>query len=546
MHPHVRAWLVSLRPWSFPASLGPVALAGAVLHRPPSAPLSDPGVPLLTLPYVLCFVVVLAFHAAANLFNTYYDFRSGADRVGDADDRGLVDGTVAPTTVLRSACALLALGVATASYLAAHIGPALLGVAIPAAALCFFYTADPFSLKRYALGDATIFLMFGPLLMSGVNLAVAGNNYAAAGGTSPRDLFNGLRPEVLCYSVPIGLLTVAILHANNARDIEADGKAGISTLAMSLGRVRSYYFHCAIFLAAYGSVAYFVFFGIPFAPEPSLASAATAQAPGSSTGSPSPSSEMTLTLGGDVLPALIVRVLSAAQTTPRQLLVFLCAPWALYVTRLFAAGVESKESAEMSKLPQRIAQHNLVFCTLLVMGLSEPMFLARVLIGCLFYLGGVNNVIMWSYNVHLVHMKLSNVFGGPGIVPQAVSRIAFAVAAAYQLACSLCFMLGFHPVLMAQLLLLWIVPVTFTVHDMWTIEHDNVAHIMSTVPPSGNAATGSKGNGASKRAQASPFPAFADRHVAIFPTEFDNEFVHFFKNVQIIGGLVLYVQVFAL
>ena len=81
----------------------------------------------------------------------------------------------------------------------------------------------------------------------------------------------------------------------------------------------------------------------------------------------------------------------------------------------------------MSKLPQRIAQHNLVFCTLLVMGLSEPMFLARVLIGCLFYLGGVNNVIMWSYNVHLVHMKLSNVFGGPGIVPQAVSRIAFAV-----------------------------------------------------------------------------------------------------------------------
>merc|ERR1711924_587573 len=144
--------------------------------------------------------------------------------------------------------------------------------------------------------------------------------------------------------------------------------------------------------------------------------------------------------------------------------------------------------------------------------------------------GGVNNVIMWSYNVHLVHMKLSNVFGGPGTVPQAVSRIAFGVAATYQL---------------AQLLLLWIVPVTFTVHDMWTIEHDNMAHIMSTVPPIGRSASGSKKKSSANRAQASPYPAFADRHVAIFPTEFDNEFVHFFKNVQIIGGLVLYVQVFA-
>ena len=115
----------------------------------------------------------------------------------------------------------------------------------------------------------------------------------------------------------------------------------------------------------------------------------------------------------------------------------------------------------------------------------------------------------------------------------------------YQLVCSVCFMLGFHPLLMAQLLLLWIVPVTFTVHDMWTIEHENVAHVMSMVPPSGKGvSTGEKETSASSKKE-SPFPAFADRHVAIFPTEFDNEFVHFFKNVQIIGGLVLYVQVFA-
>ena len=32
-------------------------------------------------------------------------------------------------------------------------------------------------------------------------------------------------------------------------------------------------------------------------------------------------------------------------------------------------------------------------------------------------------------------------------------------------------------------------------------------------------------------------------NVSIFPTEFDNEFVHFFKNVGMIGGLVLYLEI---
>ena len=71
MHPVVRAWLVSLRPWSFPASLGPVALTGALLHRPLSdvtyAPFQegaprdvDPVENLLNLSYILCFVVVVS------------------------------------------------------------------------------------------------------------------------------------------------------------------------------------------------------------------------------------------------------------------------------------------------------------------------------------------------------------------------------------------------------------------------------------------------------------------------------------------------------
>jgi len=37
-------------------------------------------------------------------------------------------------------------------------------------------------------------------------------------------------------ALPIGLITVAILHVNNTRDIESDRTAGIRTLAMLLGK----------------------------------------------------------------------------------------------------------------------------------------------------------------------------------------------------------------------------------------------------------------------------------------------------------------------
>ncbi len=40
-------------------------------------------------------------------------------------------------------------------------------------------------------------------------------------------------------SIPVGLLTTAILHANDIRDILHDEKAGIKTLSLLVGRNNS-------------------------------------------------------------------------------------------------------------------------------------------------------------------------------------------------------------------------------------------------------------------------------------------------------------------
>jgi 1,4-dihydroxy-2-naphthoate octaprenyltransferase len=400
MHPTIRAWLISLRPWSFPASLGPVALAGALLHRPLSSKLYIGTMPvkpvesLLCWSYVLCFIVVLSLHASANLFNTYYDYVNGTDTKESADDRGLVDGTVSPATVFWSATSCSIIGLASASYLTLQCPALLYCVVLPAAFLCILYTANPCSLKKYSLGDVTIFLMFGPLLMIGVSVAVA-----ASAANSGADF--SIRRDILLYSLPMGCATVGILHANNARDVVADKSAGLNTLAMKLGKRGSYYFHCLLMFFTYGSVLSFIV--TPLIEE-------TVQ-----------SSVDHVDQGYDVLDilpsalrSLVFGKKSIIHTPVRQLIVLLNLPWCFYVTRLF--GYQ-----KMKELPQKVAQHNLLFTTLLVMSLCEPMFLARVLLTCLFYLGGVNNIIMWSYNIHLVHMKLNNVFCNS--VPKWTSQI---------------------------------------------------------------------------------------------------------------------------
>lgn len=114
-------------------------------------------------------------------------------------------------------------------------------VSVPAAAVVFLYSWDPLSLKGNGLGELTVFLMFGPVLALGVNVAVLGSG--------------GIEPITLWYSVPLGLLTAAVLFVNNIRDVKADARAGKLTLAMVLGPTASAAFLRALLVSGYTSVA---------------------------------------------------------------------------------------------------------------------------------------------------------------------------------------------------------------------------------------------------------------------------------------------------
>lgn len=223
----MKKWFLILRAYSWPASLVPVAVGSVTAWRHGRFSWLD---------CCLTFLAALLVHSAANLSNTYFDFAKGVDRKETADDRGLVDGLMKPRAMLFLAIGLFAAGggIGLLLVLKNHV-PALLGLGAAGFALAWFYTATGFAYKYRMLGDLGIFLAFGPAIVTGTALIQNG----------------GLVPEALWASIPVGLLIVAILHANNMRDVKSDGAADFKTLAAALGPVNAKRFYYALIFTPY-------------------------------------------------------------------------------------------------------------------------------------------------------------------------------------------------------------------------------------------------------------------------------------------------------
>ena len=223
----MKKWFIILRAYSWPASLVPVILGSVTAWRFGRFSWLD---------FCLTFAAALLTHSAANLANTYFDFKKGVDRKETADDRGLVDALMTPRAMFLTALGLFAAGGGIGLLLALknHV-PVLLAVGAGGFALAWFYTGTGFAYKYRTLGDVGIFFAFGPGIVGGTALIQTGV----------------FVPEALWASIPVGLLIVAILHANNMRDVKGDGDAGFTTLAGALGPSRAGLFYYALIFSPY-------------------------------------------------------------------------------------------------------------------------------------------------------------------------------------------------------------------------------------------------------------------------------------------------------
>ena len=215
--------LRAARPWSFTATVGPVALGTALAFKIEDA-FNGPLL-LLTPPHHA------GVHAAGNLINTLVDYTKGLDTPGSSD-LTLVKGELLPRQVKKLISGCYGLAAAAAAPLCAFSRApfSLLSSLFAAGAgSAFVYTGGP-GLKYKALGDILISATFGPLLVAFA--------YATQAGS--------VGWQAMLGALPITLHIEAILHANNARDVEEDLASGVKTLAARLGPDRSYKFYAAL------------------------------------------------------------------------------------------------------------------------------------------------------------------------------------------------------------------------------------------------------------------------------------------------------------
>ena len=205
----VKDWILTTRPWSFPASAMPVLATFAYM----TWVCSLYGMSIDWVGGVLAIVGIVFFHASGNMLSDVRDYKKGVDK--GLSHMPLVNGTFTTKEYMRLSLTLFVLGCAIGFYIMSRCGWPLLYAAFYGA----FFTLTYATFKYFALGDVVIFLSYAVIPILGTTYATISEYYYPA----------------LVLALPIGLITVAILHVNNTRDIESDRAAGIRTFAMIIG-----------------------------------------------------------------------------------------------------------------------------------------------------------------------------------------------------------------------------------------------------------------------------------------------------------------------
>lgn len=236
-----RNWFLASRPWSFTMTAISVSVGSALaaLDGPFDWPLG-----------LLALLSAVLLHAATNLINDYYDVINGVDTVQSATAQyrphPLVEGRIPLAQVRRAAHGLFILAAAIGIYLTMVCGPVVLVIGVVGLLAGLTYTAPPLKYKYVALGEVSVFLMWGPLMVEGAYFVQR----------------QSLSLQAFWVSLPFGILVALVLLANNIRDIDHDRSRGIRTLAIVLGRRLGMNAYLALMVLAYAGILVLAFTGV--------------------------------------------------------------------------------------------------------------------------------------------------------------------------------------------------------------------------------------------------------------------------------------------
>jgi 1,4-dihydroxy-2-naphthoate octaprenyltransferase len=229
--PTLKKWLVAARPWSFPASTMPVVFGTSLAVVIGGARLDGLG-------FVLALLAMVILHAAANMLSDVFDFKRGLDTQVTPVSGAIVRGWLSTKAVTAGSFVLFAVGIGLGLLLVALTGTVLLVIGAVGVAIGAGYTL----LKYNTLGDLAVFLNFG--ILGGLGSWVVQTKS-----------FSWI-PAV--WTVPMAMLVIAILHANNWRDTISDGERRVRTFAAVLGDKGSFAYYGLLLFGSMGLIFAFI------------------------------------------------------------------------------------------------------------------------------------------------------------------------------------------------------------------------------------------------------------------------------------------------
>jgi 1,4-dihydroxy-2-naphthoate polyprenyltransferase len=220
-------WWHGARPRTLAASIAPVVVGTAAAGRAEA------------WRFAAALLVGLGLQIGVNYANDYHDGVRGVDTEDRLGPPRLVSsGMASPRAVLIAA--LVCILVAGFAGLALAIATTLWLVPLGAVAMLalWLYTGGPRPYAALGVGELMVFVFFGVM-------ATAGTAFVQA---------ERVRAGVWWASAAMGFLAVAILVANNLRDIPTDAATGRRTLAVRLGDRRTRLVYRACITAAFVTI----------------------------------------------------------------------------------------------------------------------------------------------------------------------------------------------------------------------------------------------------------------------------------------------------
>jgi 1,4-dihydroxy-2-naphthoate octaprenyltransferase len=208
----LKAVYLAARPKTWPASFCPVILGSVLAFK-------DGPISFFLLSYALLFSLLIQI--GTNFANDYFDFIKGADnasRIGPK--RAVASGWISPNRMKTLTLGAFALSFLASLPLVHASGPWSLFFVLSSIAFGVLYTGGPRPLGYMGLGEVFVLLYFGPVAMLG--------SYFIQHHT--------LTPTLFALSLSPGLLSAAILTANNLRDEESDRASKKNTLVVRFGQ----------------------------------------------------------------------------------------------------------------------------------------------------------------------------------------------------------------------------------------------------------------------------------------------------------------------